>query len=125
MRQRLALRAGLTSNSEGTSIGKLRGHIDSVSADGVVGWAQNVEHPEAPVCLDIFAGGRLIGQTLANRYCADLERACPGSGWHSFEFAPPPGLFALNAIEVRRSLDGAPLMRSAHAQHKEDLPTAA
>ena len=50
------------------------------------------DHPEAPVCLDIYAGGRLIGQTLANRYREDLMRAGLGSGRHSFEFTPPAGL---------------------------------
>jgi hypothetical protein len=40
----------------------------------------------------------------------DLERAGLGSGRHSFEFTPPAGLaFAADAVEVRRSLDGAAL----------------
>ena len=60
--------------------------------------------------LDIYAGGQLIGQTLANRYRADLQQAGLGSGCHSFEFTPPSGLdFVPNAVEVRRSLDGTPL----------------
>lgn len=29
--------------------------------------------PEAPVCLDIFAHGKLIGQVLANSYRNDLK----------------------------------------------------
>jgi hypothetical protein len=80
------------------------------TADRIAGWAQHADHPEAPVCLDIFAGGRLIGQTLANQYREDLEQAKLGSGRHSFTFTPPAGLaFALDAVEVRRSLDGAAL----------------
>ena len=39
---------------------------------------------EAPVCLDIYAGGRLIGQTLASHYRKDLENAGLGSGHRSF-----------------------------------------
>ena len=50
----------------------------------------------------------MIGQVLASRYREDLEAAGHGSGCHSFEFTPPTGLsFALGAVEVRRSLDGA------------------
>jgi hypothetical protein len=91
----------------------LRGCVDDVSSHCIAGWAQTVEHPEAPVCLDICAGGRLIGQVLANRYRKDLQEAGLGSGCHSFEFKPPPGLcLAPNAVEVRRSLDNAVLPSS-------------
>ena len=88
----------------------LRGYVDKVSLSGIAGWAQIVECPEAPVCLDIYVGGKLIGQTLANRYRKDLEQAGLGSGRHSFAFAPPAGLiFAPDVVEVHRSLDGASL----------------
>jgi autotransporter passenger strand-loop-strand repeat protein len=91
----------------------LRGYIDLVTTQLIAGWAQNVDYPEAPVCLDIYAAGRLIGQTLANRYREDLQRAGLGSGSHSFEFVPPAWLkFGLHTIEVRRSLDGEPLAMS-------------
>ena len=119
-------RAGLGGLRKLTPIGTLRGFVDRVTPHLIDGWAQNLDHPEAPVCLDIYAGGRLIGQVLANRYREDLQQAGMGSGSHSFRFTPPTGImFAPGAIEVRRSLDGASLMRSADAQHKEELPTAA
>ena len=110
VRRRLALRAGLAAIGKGRRIGNLRGYVDRITAECVAGWAQNLDHPEAPVCLDIYAGGHLIGQVLANRYREDLERAGSGSGHHSFEFALPPGLdFAPEEIDVRRSLDGVAL----------------
>src|ERR1700689_4367979 len=56
------------------------------------GWAQNLDHPEAPVCLDILVDGVLVGQVLASCYREDLERAGIGSGRHSFEFTLPPEL---------------------------------
>ena len=91
-------------------IGSLRGYVDRVSPGSIEGWVQNVAHPEAPVCVDIFANDRLIGQALANRYRADLAQAGIGSGRHSFAFKPPAGLaFTTDAVEVRRSLDGAVL----------------
>jgi len=118
IRQRLALRAGLVSSDEKTArAGDLRGYVDRVSTDLIEGWAQNVDHPEAPVCLDIHAGGQLIGQVLANRYREDLEQARIGSGRHGFVFKPPAGLvFPPEEIEVRRSLDGAALERTGAAR---------
>ncbi len=96
---------------------QLRGFIDRITPQVIEGWAQNVEHPGAPVCLDILAGGRLIGQVLANRYRGDLERGGIGNGRHSFAFAPPDGLvFAPDVVEVRRSLDGSALELSAKAK---------
>jgi len=116
VRQRIARRAGLCSRNDAPRIGTLRGYVDLVSTECIAGWAQSTDYPEAPVCLDIYAGGQLIGQTLANRYRADLEQAGMGSGRHSFTFVPSPGLaFMPDAIEVRRSLDGEPLMLTADA----------
>jgi len=108
VRQRLAARAGLRSQNDGPRIGMLRGNVDLVSANCIAGWAQNVEHPEAPVCLDIYADGRLVGQTLANSYRRDLEQAGLGSGKHSFSFVltTEPSI-GTALIEVRRSLDGS------------------
>jgi len=116
VRQRIAARAGLTSN-EKTMTGNLRGFVDRITPRVIEGWAQNIDHPEAPVCLDIYAGGRLIGQVLANEHRADLEQAGMGSGRHSFAFMPAGVLFTPDAIEVRRSLDGAPLPPSACIEH--------
>jgi hypothetical protein len=116
-RRRIALRAHLLRAADAPRIGPLRGYVDAVNPRCIEGWAQNAENPEAPVCLDIYAGGRLIGQTLANEYREDLKRAGLGSGRHSFVFTPPAGLaFAANAVKVRRSLDGAALEFSAGAR---------
>ena len=108
----IAERAGLCAAP--APAGELRGFVDHVEAKRIMGWAQSADHPEAPVCLDIYAGGRLIGQVLANRYREDLKRTGLGSGCHGFDFALPAGLQAApEAIEVRRSLDGAVLMCAA------------
>ena len=88
----------------------LRGCVEMIAGCRIAGWARIAEHPEAPQCLDIVAGGRLIGQVLANRYRTDLERAGLGSGRHAFVFEPPAGRsFALDDVEIRRSLDGESL----------------
>jgi hypothetical protein len=57
---------------------------DRVRAGSIAGWAQNTDAPEAPVGLDIFADGKLIGQVLANSYREDLKRAGLGTGRHAF-----------------------------------------
>ena len=112
--------AGLRVQAETLRIDTLRGFVDTIGANCISGWAQNIDHPEAPVCLDVFADGRLIGQVLANRYGDDLQRAGLGSGRHGFEFTPPPGLaLAPSAVEVRRSLDGAALEFSTDALCEE------
>jgi hypothetical protein len=116
-RRRIALRAGLRAQDQAPRIGALRGYIDLIGPRCIAGWAQNVDHPEAPVCLDIFAGHKLIGQVLADHYREDLKCAGLGSGRHSFKFTPPVALiFAPAAVEVRRALDGEALKLSADAQ---------
>ena len=108
-RRRIALRAGVSAE-DGPRIGKLRGFVDRVSANSVEGWAQNVEHPEAPVCLDIYASDRFIGQVLANRYREDLARAQLGSGRHAFVYKPQRGsIISFDEVQVRRSLDATAL----------------
>ena len=68
VRRRIALRAGL---DEAVRVGNLRGHVDRITAKCVAGWAQNADHPEAPVCLDVLVRGDLSrpgsGQPLSRR----------------------------------------------------------
>jgi hypothetical protein len=119
VRRRLAQRAGLVGAADEPRTSELRGNIDHVGHTGISGWAQNIDHPEAAVCLDIYADSILIGRTLANRYREDLEHAGMGSGCHGFEFMAPLGLsFAARSIEVRRSLDGAKLGLTAIVETK-------
>jgi autotransporter-associated beta strand protein len=114
VRRRVAARAGLVRTGNLPSHGHLRGFVDRVSDRCITGWAQNVDHPEVPVCLDIYAGGQPIGQVLANTYRSDLRLADLGSGCHGFAFTLPRGSTLAN-VEARRSLDGAPLERSIRA----------
>jgi hypothetical protein len=115
IRRRIAGRAGLDLGGE--SVGEPRGHIDLISADCIAGWAQNMDHPEPPVCLDIYIDGRLVGQVLANRYREDLKRAGIGSGRHGFNFPRAAGpASACGTAEVRRSFDSASLPFSVDAR---------
>jgi hypothetical protein len=117
VRERIALRAGMSSKKNEPFLGGLRGFVDRVNGESIEGWAQNTEHSEAPVCLDIYGCGRLIGQVLANRYREDLAKARLGSGRHAFMFTPPSGLIiGSDKVEIRRSLDGAVLPRAWNSQ---------
>jgi hypothetical protein len=108
-RRRIELRAGIRNIGDDRPV-PLRGYVDLIAPRCIAGWAQNVDHPEAPVCVDIFADGVLIGRTLANQYRQDLAFGGLGSGRHGFVFTPAPGLkFTSGVIEVRRSFDGAAL----------------
>ena len=108
VRRRIARRAGLRASDDAAQVGALRGYIEFATPRRIAGWAQNIDQSEAPVCLDVYAGGVLIGQTLANRYREDLQRA--GIGSHGFDFTPPAGLdIASRTVDVRRSFDGAAL----------------
>jgi len=107
-RARLRTRPNLWESTGAPFAGPLRGQVDLVSPRVISGWAQNPQNPEAPVCLDIYAGDRLIGQVLANRHRPDLAVAGLGSGRHGFSFTAPAGsAFAPHAMQVCRSVDGA------------------
>lgn len=114
VRRRLALRAGAAREALRARAPALRGYVDKVDTRSISGWAQTVENPEAPVFLEIFVDGRMIGCALANVYRADLDEAGLGSGRHGFELVLPPELtVSPGAVDVRRALDGTPLTRSA------------
>jgi hypothetical protein len=116
-RRKIAQRAGLRPGSSDDDAGKLRGHVDVISPTRIEGWAQNEQHPEAPVCLDIMVDGECIDQVLANRYRGDLSRAGLGSGNHSFSYvARSDRPIGPGFVEIRRSLDGTSLPASAQCR---------
>jgi probable HAF family extracellular repeat protein len=125
VRRRIAARAGLCPLADAPRRGELLGFVDRIDVAGIEGWAQNPDHPDVPVCLDIFADDRLIGQVLADRYREDLDQAGVSSGCHAFAFTPPHGM-DVASIEVRRSLDGAPLETSRKLKpNRRKAPCAA
>lgn len=113
VRHRLAARAGNAAVSPATS-GELQGHLDDVSRDRIRGWARDAASPDTPVLLRISDNDVVIGEVLADRYRADLERAAIGDGRHGFELAVPGGLSPMmrHVIRVERAADRRPLERS-------------
>ncbi len=87
--------------------GPLEGAVNLVDAGRASGWARNLGEPDAPVCLEVSIGGRVVARTLADRYREDLRRAGVGTGEHGFEVAWPKHLAGTGRLEIRRWPDGA------------------
>jgi autotransporter-associated beta strand protein len=86
-RRHINARAGLLRPDAVNSAPKVRGFVDRTGPGQVVGWVQLPDRPDAPLCVDILAAGRLIGCALANVYRRDLLDAGIGHGRYGFEFA--------------------------------------
>ncbi|MGU3341645.1 Hint domain-containing protein [Methylobacterium mesophilicum] len=108
VRRRLALRAGQPV-APARVFGELLGHLDLCDGLRISGWAQDLAHPDGPVCLDIVVDGAVVALAYAETYRADLEAAGIGDGCHAFdlELPQPLALEAAHTVEVRRSADGA------------------
>jgi hypothetical protein len=112
IQQRLNARAGLFTVPK--TPGPLRGYVDEAGPTICTGWAQDIENPETPVCLDILVDGTRVARVLANSYRADLRDACLGTGCHGFRVALPDGLNG--RLEICRASDGAELPWTETAQ---------
>lgn len=96
----------------------LRGHIDWLSRQQMIGWVQDTAAPDTPVSVFVSVDGRVVGRCLADRPRDDLVRAGIGHGRHGFDFTFPDGaLPALSrcTIAVRREGDGTMLPGSPRA----------
>ena len=124
VRQRLAERAGLPVVTA-RHFGKLRGYVDGYDGRRVWGWAQDLAHPDAPVCLDIVVDGAIVGLTYADLPRRDLARAEIGDGQHAFSFMMPCQLSAgaIHCVTVRRSADGRVLPHSSRLALRSALQT--
>ncbi len=105
VRRRLAERAGLPYPAA-TDFGALSGEVEHFGPEGVSGWARNAAFPDAPVCLDVLVDGDFAGYAYA-----DSQRPHGGRGF-AFRFAAPLDTSHEHDIELRRSADGAVLMKS-------------
>ena len=106
VRRSLAVRAGLPA-APAQVFGELLGHLDLCDGARIAGWAQDLAHPDGPVCLDIVVDGAVVAMACAEIYRADLETAGIGDGHHAFDLELPLAPEAAHTVEVRRSADGA------------------
>jgi hypothetical protein len=124
LRRRLDLRAGLP-GPEGAGQG-LRGGVDRLDHDGLVGWVVDAARPAEPVMLEILVDGAPVARLLANRRRPDLAAQGDGRGLHGFGLDWPaplaPGvrhLVALRRLADGAALPGSPLLLEARPQPAE------
>jgi hypothetical protein len=106
IRTHLGVRAGLRAPVKAAPF---QGNLEYVAADRIEGWAQNPDHPNVPVCLDIVVAGEVVAQILANRFRGDLLAAGIGDGRHAFWVSVRLTVEQRRSVQVRRSADGAVL----------------
>lgn len=111
VRRQIDGRAGLDTTADAL-FGDLRGHVDGCDGFTVRGWAQDTLYPDAPVCLDVMVGGKVVALVYADQHRADLERAGIGEGRHGFEVDLPAAVLAGGIVEIRRAADGRALQGS-------------
>jgi ELWxxDGT repeat protein len=109
-----ALRPIAAQASAGLEPGPLHGSIDLVALWKIEGWAQDQDHQELPVLLEVLAGAEVIGTVLACDYRCDLEEAGLGRGQCSFVFRSPIKLLpdVIETLHVRRASDHAEVWMS-------------
>jgi len=105
-----ALRDVVAQLSRAIMPGPLHGCIDHVEAPNkIMGWAQDQNHPDLPVLLEVLLADQVIGTVLACDYRTDLFEAGIGKGRCSFVFHSPVDLLpeAMANVRIRRSSDAA------------------
>ena len=110
------LRPVVARASAGMKWGRLRGSIDRIAGPWKIeGWAQDPDHPELPVLLEVLLEDQVIGTVLACDFRKDLLDAGIGQGRCSFVFSSPmkirPEL--AGTLHIRRAADGAEIQMSA------------
>lgn len=111
-----ALRPVVARASAGLKYGLLRGSIDRIAgAWKIEGWAQDVDHPELPVLLEVLLDDQVIGTVLACDHRKDLLDSGLGQGQCSFVFDSPTKIRpeAAGTLRIRRACDGAEIRMSA------------
>jgi O-antigen biosynthesis protein len=83
--------------------GTLKGNVDSVSGETIVGWAINPAQPEKAVSLTLYIDDRPVKVFLAEKFRKDLAEAGIGNGNNAFSESISKRLHdgALHKIDVR------------------------
>jgi hypothetical protein len=121
-----ALRPVIARTSGRLHPGPLGGSIDRVALPWKIeGWAQDEDHPELPVLLELLLDGRVIGTVLACDFREDLLQAGIGRGRCSFSFSSPVRItpHAASTVQIRRAVDGAGLRMTTDCQAGIDALT--
>ncbi|MDP4003445.1 hypothetical protein [Methylobacterium sp. NEAU K] len=95
----------------------LRGSIDVLDHQRIIGWAWETDAPNVPVAVLIAIERRVLGRCRADLPREDLAIAGVGTGRCGFALDVPAGLLSRResyAISVRREGDGKHLPGSPY-----------
>jgi O-antigen biosynthesis protein len=95
-------------------IREIKGNIDLINVNSIVGWAVDIDNPEDPLELELLADGAPIAKFKANHFREDLKLAGLRDGRFGFFIATPPALLSgkehhvsISVINTSFVLDGA------------------
>jgi GT2 family glycosyltransferase/glycosyltransferase involved in cell wall biosynthesis len=120
----LTFRTDLGSNAElepRPAAPRLKGHVDSVSASGVVGWAYDTDDPQRRVRINVAVDGVLFGGVIADAQRADLVRALGTDGKQGFHIDFPPRLGLRGKVSVQTSFAETGTVFSTQDANFEEL----
>jgi autotransporter-associated beta strand protein len=107
LQRRLAARGRRLRPDGRAAASRLRGYVEQVTRDGVLGWAFDPDAPDTRVAVGVFDNGVEIGRAVADLLRGDLARAGIGDGRHGFYVTVPGGFSTSVRHEIAvRSADG-------------------
>lgn len=77
------------------------GHVDRVVQGKLRGWAMVIDQPRIKAKVRLFADGKLIASTVANRLRTDLVKANIGDGHHGFEIELAASVGPATRLEIK------------------------
>jgi glycosyltransferase involved in cell wall biosynthesis len=65
------------------------GNLDSADCNSIGGWVWEMNRPNTPLEVEIYADNRYLEKILANQFCDELEECGKGNGYHAFRWQLP------------------------------------
>jgi hypothetical protein len=88
---------------------KISGHVDLCGPDLIEGWLYCDAWDGEPIKLQVFIGGRLIGECSVDRFRADLQEVGYGDGRCGFSFFVAEGLASEEFATTKLRLVNTPV----------------
>jgi hypothetical protein len=83
------------------------GFLDSVSKDGIAGWAWDRRDPKEPLRIEILDGEAVVVTVVGDRFRNDLAQQRKGDGHHSFQCAIPTTLRDRRPHMIQARVEGS------------------
>ncbi|MDO9711416.1 hypothetical protein [Paracraurococcus lichenis] len=102
----------------------VRGVIDNMTPDRLLGWAWDFGHPEHRVTVALRIAGETVAEGIADRPRPDLAKAGIGDGAHAFDLPLSPEVRGRlqEATVVAFGLDGREFQIAARLPRREEAP---